>query len=121
MRRERTNTPLQALATLNDPQFVEAARHLAQEALREGRGDFAPAVEFIARRLLARPLRPQETSVVKTTHAKLLAFYEKQPDEAKKLLAIGESKTDANVPAPQLAAMTMVANQLLNLDEVLNK
>src|SRR5262249_60099644 len=56
VRRERTNTPLHALVTLNDPQFVEAARHLAQAALKEG-GDQAEArIDFLAPRLLARPL-----------------------------------------------------------------
>jgi len=121
VRRERTDTPLQALATLNDPQFIEAARHLAQEAILQSHGNLDQTMEFMARRLLARPLRPAESGVVKATHLTLLAYYEKQPDEAKKLLAIGESRNDANVPTPQLAALTIVANQLLNLDEVLNK
>jgi mono/diheme cytochrome c family protein len=121
VRRERTNTPLQALATLNDPNFVEAARHLAQTALRQGEGSFDRALAFAASRVLLRPLRPQETAVVKATHAKLLAFYEQQPEEARKFLAVGEAQADESLPAPPLAAMTMVANQLLNLDEVLNK
>ena len=121
VRHERTNTPLQALATLNDPQFIEAARHLAQEAILQSHGNLDQTMEFMARRLLARPLRPAETGVVKATHTTLLAYYEKQPDEAKKFLGIGESKIDAGVSLPQLAALTMVANQLLNLDEVLNK
>ena len=121
VRRERTNTPLQALATLNDPQLIEAARHLAQEAMVRSQGSLDQAMDFMAQRVLARPLRPTEIGVVKATHTTLLAYYEKQPDEAKKLLSIGESKTEGNVPPPQLAALTMVANQLLNLDEVLNK
>ena len=57
VRRERTNTPLQALVTLNDPQFVEAARHLAERALKEGGDDADGRLDFMARRLLARPLR----------------------------------------------------------------
>src|SRR5205814_9337291 len=72
VRRERTNTPLQALVTLNDPQFVEAARCLAQAALKEGvksqgSGVANPTeagIDFMARRLLARPFRPEETKVV---------------------------------------------------------
>jgi hypothetical protein len=121
VRRERTNTPLQALATLNDPQFIEAARHLAQEALKRDGKDLAPALDFITRRVLARPLRTQETTVIRSTHTKLLAYYESETDEARKLLSIGESKADESIPAGQLAAMTMIVNELLNLDEVLNK
>ena len=116
VRRDRTNTPLQALATLNDPQFVEAARHLAQTALKQGGG-----LDFMARRLLARPLRPEETRVVEATLADLLAHYKAHPSDAGYLLAVGESKADASVDRAVLAAWTMVANELMNLDEVLNK
>jgi hypothetical protein len=121
VRRERTNTPLQALVTLNDPQFVEAARNLAQLALRENKADHDKAIDFIARRLLARPLRPQESAVVKATYADLIAFYQARPEDAKKLITFGESRPDAAIAPAELAAWTMVANQLMNLDEVLNK
>jgi hypothetical protein len=120
VKRERTNTPLQALATLNDPQFVEAARHLAEVALARGHKDEA-ALQTMAERVLSRPLTAKELSVVKGTLKEMQSYYEKQPDAAKQLLAIGESKPSDNVPATQLAAMTMVANQLMNLDEALNK
>ena len=120
-RRERTNTPLQALATMNDPQFIEAARRLAEAALAQDGGDTGRAIGTIAQRLLARPLRSDERKVVDETWAKLSGFYGANPDEAAKLVGVGESKADASVPAPRLAAMTMLANQLMNLDEVLNK
>jgi hypothetical protein len=120
VRRERTNTPLQALATLNDPQFLEAARHLAQTALTSTRNE-DDAVDEMALKLLARPLSSKEKSVVATTLKKMRAFYDAQPEVAKEFLAIGESKPSDAIPAPQLAAMTLVANQLMNLDEVLNK
>jgi hypothetical protein len=119
VRRERTNTPLQALATLNDPQFVEAARHLAEIALARPRDE--DAIDEIAQRLLARPLTAQEMDIVRQTLAEMRAFYEQQPEAAKELVRIGESKPSENLPAPKLAAMTMVANQLMNLDETLNK
>jgi hypothetical protein len=121
VRRERTNTPLQALATLNDPQFVEAARRLAEVALTGRRGREDEALEEMALRLLARPLTAKEKSVVKRTLADMRAFYAKQPEAAKELLAVGESKAPQAIPAAELAALTMVANQLMNLDEVLNK
>jgi hypothetical protein len=120
-RRERTDTPLQALVTLNDPQFVEAARHLAQVSLNEAGGRADGTIDVMARRLLARPLRPEETAVVQSSANRLLAYYQAHPDDAKKLTAVGESKADPALDVPTLAAWTMVANQLMNLDEVLNK
>jgi uncharacterized protein DUF1553 len=119
VRRERTNTPLQALATLNDPQFIEAARHLAETALT--RGPEEDAMDEMGMRLLARPLTSKEKAVVKRTLADARSFYEQQPAAAKEFLAIGESKPCDTIPAAQLAAMTLVANQLMNLDEALNK
>ncbi|MSU35307.1 MAG: DUF1553 domain-containing protein [Pedosphaera sp.] len=120
-RRERTNTPLQALATLNDPQFIEAARHLAGQALQKNSGDAIKAVEFVAEQVLTRPLNGKEMSLVTQSYGEWIDFYAHQLDEANKLIMVGESTPPEAVPAPQLAAMTMVANQLLNLDEALNK
>jgi hypothetical protein len=121
VRRERTNTPLQALVTLNDPQFVEAARHLAQMALKEGGDKTESRIDYLARRLLARPFRAAELKVVQGTLDDLLAHYKDHPEEAKKLIAVGESKADPALEAATLAAWTMVVNELMNLDEVLNK
>ena len=121
VRRERTNTPLQALVTLNDPQFVEAARHLAHVALKEGGAATETRVELMAKRLLARPLRPEETRIVGASLDELLSHYRAHPEDAAKLLAVGESKADPALDAPTLAAWTMLANELMNLDEVLNK
>jgi hypothetical protein len=117
VRRERTNTPLQALVTLNDPQFVEAARNLAQLSLK-AKGN---QLDFLAQRLLSRSLRAEEVPLVQATLNDLLAHYKAHGDEAKKLIAVGESKPNQNLDVPTLAAWTMLANQLLNLDEVLNK
>jgi hypothetical protein len=119
--RDRTNTPLQALVTLNDVQFVEAARFLAQRALKEGGRNDAARTDYIARRLLARPLRRNEARVVTQSLADLTAFYREHPDEAKLLIAYGESKADPDLDPQVLAAWTMLTNQLMNLDEALNK
>jgi hypothetical protein len=121
VRRERTDTPLQALVTLNDPQFVEAARNLAQRALKEGGDKPESRLDFIARRLLARPFRAEEVPLVQASVNELLTHYKGHADEAKKLIAVGESKADAKLDLPTLAAWTMVVNELMNLDEVLNK
>jgi hypothetical protein len=121
VRRERTNTPLQALVTLNDPQFVESARYLAQKTLKEGGDKTEGRIDFMARRLLCRPLRTEEAKVVQASLNDLLAHYKAHAEDAKKLLAVGEAKTDASLDPTILAAWTMLANEMMNLDEVLNK
>ncbi|HEY1191580.1 MAG TPA: DUF1553 domain-containing protein [Gemmata sp.] len=120
VRRDRTNTPLAALLTLNDVQFVEAARVLAEKALGAAPAD-EPRIDFISKRLLARSFRAEELAIVKDTLKTLRAHYKAEPAEAKKLIAFGESKPDAKLDVSELAAWTMLANQLMNLDEVLNK
>jgi hypothetical protein len=121
VRRERTDTPLQALVTLNDPQFVEAARHLAQLALSGPEADATKRINFMAARILARPLTAREQKIVAAGLADFLKHYRQAPDEAAMLVAVGESKADAGLDVPALAAYTVVANQLMNLDEALNK
>lgn len=121
VRRERTNTPLQALVTLNDPQFVEAARHLAQSALKSGASGSEAMLNFVASRLLARPFRAEEVKVVQASLNDLTAYYQSHIEDAKKVIAVGESKADASLDAATLAAWTMLVNELMNLDEVLNK
>jgi hypothetical protein len=120
VRRDRTNTPIQALVTLNDVQFIEAARVLAETAIKSSSKTDA-RIDFIAKRLLARPFRAEEMPIVKDSLAELVAHYQENADAAKKLIAYGESKADPAVDASDLAAWTMLVNQLMNLDEVLNK
>jgi hypothetical protein len=120
VRRERTDTPIQALVTLDDPQFVEAARRLAQTSLKEC-GDPSAVIAKMAERVLLRPLSPAETEVLTRTENDIEKQFTNDPDGAKAFLAVGDSKADPNLPAPRLAALAMVANQLLNLDETLNK
>jgi len=121
IRRERTDTPLQALVTLNDPQFVEAARNLAQRALKESGAKEKDRLDFIAQRLLARPLRSEERRIIEAGLKDFLVYYKSAPKDAETLITIGESKADASLEKPALAAYTMVANEMMNLDEVLNK
>jgi hypothetical protein len=119
--RERTDTPLQALVTLNDPQFVEAARYLAQTALKDGGAKAEERIDFLGHRLLARPFRAEERNAVRVSLNDLLAYYKAHAEDAKKLIAVGESKADPSLDVSTLAAWTMLANELMNLDEVLNK
>jgi mono/diheme cytochrome c family protein len=121
VRRERTNTPLQALVSLNDPQFVEAARQLAQNALLAGDGNDAKAIEYISQRVLCRHLNEREQAILLTDKQEFLAYYQREPDAARALIGVGESNPDEKLAVSQLAAWTMVCNQVMNLDEALNK
>ena len=121
VRRERTNTPLQALVTMNDPQFVEAARALAQSALTASHGDFDKQLDYMTSRALARVFEPREREIAKKAYKDLLNHYDSKPADAKKLLAVGESEVESGWPKAELAALTMLANNIFNLDEVLTK
>jgi mono/diheme cytochrome c family protein len=123
IQRERGNTPLQALASLNDPQLTEAARNLAQRAILANPGADADAarIEYMTKRLIARSMRPEELAVVSASLEQMRGFYAADPAAATALLKTGVSPVDATVPAPELAAWTLIANQLMNLDEVLAK
>ncbi len=121
VRRERTNTPLQALVTLNDPQFVEAARVLAAKAWQDAAGDPGRVMNLLVKRTLHRSLSGEELAILRETLTKFTAHYESHREEAEALVSVGERPKEQGVPAVAHAAWTMVTNQLLNLDEVLNK
>ncbi len=118
-RRERTNTPLQALLTMNDPQYVEAARHLGYRLLHQGGTTDAERLRLGFRLVTARVPTERECTILEENLAAQRARYTANPEAAKKLLAVGESPVPTDVPAPELAAYTMMANLLLNLDEAL--
>ena len=120
VRRERTNTPLQALVTLNDEQFVEAARVLAEEALDIGGPHDAARLDVLTGRLLARSFDDAEKKIAMESLATLRSWYAEHADEAKQLVDVGASTPKAVDPV-ELAAWTMLANQLMNLDEFLCK
>ena len=119
VRRDRTNTPLQALVSLNDPQFVEAARVLADTAVAHS-GNDGVRLDFVSRRLLARPLETDERELALATLAELAGHYAAAPADAAQLVAVGESKP-RSADVPTLAAWTMLVNELMNLDEFLCK
>ena len=123
VKRERTNTPLQALVTLNDIQFVEAARVLASKTLSDPKlkGDINARIQSIANKLIARSFQAEELSVVIASANELLSFYQMNPEQAKQLISIGDSKPDAALDVNELAAWTMLVNELMNLDEMLTK
>lgn len=120
VRRDRTNTPLQALVMLNDPQFVEASRTLAGRALARA-ADFDGRIDFITLRLVNRTLDPDERRIVGESLERILTGYRAQPEEAARLLAVGESQATSSSDPSELAAWTMICSQILNLDETITR
>jgi xanthine dehydrogenase iron-sulfur cluster and FAD-binding subunit A len=120
VRRERTNTPLQALVTMNDVQFVEAARVLAERSMQTAAG-FDARLDFITTRVLARRLGARERAIARRSFDDFARYYAAHPEDAAKLLAGGERKPDPALPRAEYAALAMLTNQVMNLDEVLNK
>ena len=120
VRRDRTNTPLQALVVLNDPLFVEASRTLAAHALHAGQ-NFDARLDTVSLHLLGRAFTPPERAIVRRTLDDALTIYRREPAAARELLAVGDSPADLQLPAPELAAWTLVASQVMNLDESLTK
>jgi hypothetical protein len=118
-RRERSNTPLQALQLLNDVQHVEAARGLAQRVLLESASDTKSRIAWLFKTVLAREPSAEESEIVSRQWAEHLARYAADDAAAKRLISIGESKPNLNLPATELAAATLIASTLLNMDEML--
>ncbi len=121
VRRPRTNTPLQALALMNDEQYVEASRQLARRMMIESGP--APHDRLALGFRLCTSRRPQsrELDVLAKLYDEQLAFYRSDKDAAIKLLSVGESKRDESLEPSEHAAWTMMANLLLNLDETITK
>jgi Protein of unknown function (DUF1553)/Protein of unknown function (DUF1549)/Planctomycete cytochrome C/Concanavalin A-like lectin/glucanases superfamily len=120
-RRQRTDTPLQALVTMNDVQWVEAARALAQRVIHEAGPNPQQRVNRMSEILLAHDPPASMAAALETSRQKLQSHYEKDPKAAHALMQVGEKKRDVSIPEPELAAWTMVASEVLNLDETINK
>ena len=120
-RRERTNTPLQALTLMNDVTYVEAARALAQRLIREGGSTDEDRVEFGFRLVTSRRPEPAEIEVLRRGLQRHRSAYEADPEAAAKLVKVGESASGPEMDAVELAAHTALANGLLNLDETIHR
>jgi len=121
VRRERTNTPLQALIMMNDIQFVEAARKLAERMMTEAGVNPKERIAFAFRMATSRRPADDETALFLEMFNAHLAEYRKNQQAALKLLAVGEMKRNEKLDVSELAAWTMIANLILNLDETVTK
>jgi hypothetical protein len=120
LRRSRTNTPLQALVTMNDPQFVEAARVLAERAIKQS-STLEDQIRYAYRRVTG--LRPSAATVetLKQTYEQEYAVYQADAERARKLVSVGEAPRDDTLDPAQHASMAVVCSILLNLDVTLTR
>jgi hypothetical protein len=121
LRRERSNTPMQALQLMNDIQHMEAARNFAQRILQQGGSSTDSRLTFAWRTATARHPTAEEAAVVERALHQHLTRYRADEEAAKKLTTFGESPVPPSLDPAELAAWTLVANLVLNLDEVLNR
>jgi hypothetical protein len=121
VRRGRTNTPLQALALLNDPTFVEAARMLAERLLHEGTSRDRDRIALAFRLVIARRPTERESAIVENVLNASRTRFGRDRSGAARLLAVGTSKRDTRLDVSELAAWTVVASTILNLDETITR
>jgi hypothetical protein len=121
VRPSRTNTPLQALALMNDVTFVEAARCLAQRVMREAGPAPEARVRHAFRLVLTREAKPAEIKVLLANLAGNLARFRAHPKAGPSLINMGEAPRDEGLDTDELAAYTAVMGLLLNLDETITK
>ncbi len=115
-RRERTDSPLQALILLNGVQYIEAARVLGEKLHLEAKGDLPKMIESGFLRCLSRKPDAKELQICAQLYQEQLAHFKTAPKEAEELLKTGNAKHDASVPAPEAAAAAVLAQALMNHD-----
>jgi hypothetical protein len=121
IQRQRTNTPLQALVTLNDDQYVEAARCFAQRILESDNLDDADRLDLALEMATGRTADPLRRDVLLALLHDEKTGYAADEEMAIALLSVGETKRNESLSAAEHAAWTIVASAILNLDETLNK
>ena len=119
-RRDRSNSPLQALNLINDVQFIEPCRVLAEKLITEQATD-AERIDRLSWLFLARPATEAEQKILQKAVGLFREDYAKQPAEAAKLAKYGEWPVNKKLSATEVAAWTLVASEMLNRDETLNK
>lgn len=121
VRDTRTNTPLQSLNLMNDVTYIEAARMLAELMLKEGGATAEQRLAWAFRRVTSRqPSEAEVKALIRNLNSQL-EYFTRNPQEAEKLLAVGERRNDDKLNRAELAAYATVASLLLNLDEVITR
>ena len=121
LRRPRTNTPLQALVTLNDPVYVEAAQALARRVLREGGASSQDRIRFALRLVQGRPAEVRQVAELERLLAEQIAHFQSHAEDARSVATDPLGPLPAGIEPVEAAAWTVIANTLLNLDSVLTR
>tara|TARA_B110000259_G_scaffold87036_1_gene101362 strand:- start:798 stop:1205 length:408 start_codon:yes stop_codon:yes gene_type:complete len=121
IKRQTTSTPLQALVLLNDPQFFEASRVFAQRILLEAGKTIEEQIDYGFRLATSRHPEKEEVEILKEMYSSQLKYYKSKPSEAYKLVNVGETPYNRRLSLSKTAAMTLVANTLLNHNETYTK
>jgi hypothetical protein len=119
-RRQRTDTPLQALVLMNDPQWLEASRRLAERVIRQS-SETGTRLDYLGEVLLARAWEPREKLVLENALIKFQSTYAHDLPRAEEILKVGESSRDSTIRPDELASWMLVASAAMNLDAVVNK
>ena len=121
VKRQKTSTPLQALVMMNDPQFLEAARILAERVIWEGGESSAEKIKYAYRLLCSHPPSAKEQNLLQSQYEQALEQYTSQPDQGKWLLDTGESPIDTSLDRAEISAFSVVATTIMNLDASTSK
>ncbi|MEM8899447.1 MAG: DUF1553 domain-containing protein, partial [Bacteroidota bacterium] len=121
VKREKTNTPLQALVLMNDPQFVEAARVMAQKVQQKAPGDLQAQLAYAWKASIGRTSSEKELGFLVEFFQHQLITFQDSPQKAKELLATGKHPQDPSLDPAYTAALTMVNSIILNHDEAYMK
>ncbi|MEM7783895.1 MAG: DUF1553 domain-containing protein [Planctomycetota bacterium] len=121
VRRGKTNTPLQALVLMNDPQYVESAKFFASRIIKEGGKTVRDKIKFAFKTAVAKEPSKEVVDVLENLHQQELSTFQEEIERAKGLLSIGEKAIDEGLDKAELAAWTIVSNLIFNLDEFVTR
>jgi hypothetical protein len=120
-RRERSNTPLQALQLMNDIQYMEAARYLASKTIESGYADANAQIQFVFQKAMLRPATVLESKNLLDAYSKFRMRLESAPEDAVRIASLGEKPKSTGAADLDVASLALVVNLVFNLDEFLNR
>lgn len=120
-RRERSNTPLQALQLMNDIQYIEAARHLSETVIQKNLGSDRERIQFVMKQALSRECTDSELELLQSAYEAFRQRFNEQPDDAARLLRVGEQPSNPKLNQGEVASLCLIVNLVFNLDEFVNR
>ena len=120
-RRERSNTPLQALQLMNDIQYIEAARHLSENVIQRNLGTEQDRIQLVMQQSLSRECTESELARLQSAYDSFKQRFRESPEDAARLLRVGESPANPKLDPSEVAALCLVVNLVFNLDEFVNR